>query len=77
MDLPFSGRDEYLPGCEADGALGIYYNGLSIDRVRITPIAQVLGSYRGKDSGNNASNPVASGYDRVLLSPGSNSIFIR
>ncbi|MGD0770680.1 MAG: hypothetical protein ABSB42_21065 [Tepidisphaeraceae bacterium] len=70
LDLPFTGRDQYLPGCEADGALGIYYNGLSIDRVKITPIAQVLGSYRAQDSGNNAANPVASGYDRILLSPG-------
>jgi len=70
LDLPFTGRDQYLPGCEADGALGIYYNGLSIDHVKITPIAQVLGSYRAQDSGNNAANPVASGYDRILLSPG-------
>ena len=69
-DLPFTGRDQYLPGCEADGALGIYYNGLSIDHVKIVPIAQMLGSYRAQDSGDNAASPVASGYTRLLLSPG-------
>jgi len=69
-DLPFTGRDEYLPGCEADGALGIYYDGLVLHGVRISPLAQVLGSYRAQDSGNGASNPVASGYTRLLLSPG-------
>jgi hypothetical protein len=30
----------------------------------------VLGSYRAQDSGNEAANPVASGYTRLLLSPG-------
>jgi hypothetical protein len=69
-DLPFTGRDQYLPGCEVDGALGIYYNGLVLDGVRISPLAQVLGSYRAQDSGNEAANPVASGYTRLLLSPG-------
>jgi hypothetical protein len=69
-DLPFTGRDQYLPGCEVDGAVGIYYNGLVFHGVRISPLAQMLGSYRAQDSGNGASNPVASGYTRLLLSPG-------
>jgi hypothetical protein len=53
-----------------DGALGVYFNGLSLGRVGITPIAQILASARGQDSGANSANPVASGYERVLLSPG-------
>jgi hypothetical protein len=38
--------------------------------LRITPIAQAIFSERTSDSGANASNPVASGYQRLLLSPG-------
>ena len=39
-------------------------------KVSIVPVAQVIGSYRTSDSGPNAANPVASGYQRILLSPG-------
>lgn len=70
LDLPMIGRDQYLPGTEVDAAAGVYYNGLVVHGVRISPLAQVLGSYRAQDSGNEASNPVASGYTRLLLSPG-------
>ena len=76
LDIPFTGRDQYLPGCEADGALGIYYNGPVFHGVRISPLAQVLSSYRAQDSGNAASNPVASGYTRFYCPPASNSTFI-
>jgi hypothetical protein len=69
-DLPFTGRDEYLPGCEVDGALGVYYNGLVVGNVRIAPLAQALISYRAQDSGNEADIPVDSGFTRFLLSPG-------
>jgi hypothetical protein len=69
-DLPFTGRDEYLPGCEVDGALGIYYNALVFGGVRISPLAQILAGYRAQDSGDNADIPVDSGYTRLLLSPG-------
>ena len=47
-DLPFTGRDQYLPGCEVDGALGVYYNGLVFHSVRVSPLAQMLVSYRRK-----------------------------
>jgi hypothetical protein len=33
-------------------------------------VVQVIGSARGRDTGANSADPVASGYERVLLSPG-------
>ncbi len=70
LDVPLLIRDGYRPGIEADEAAGIYYHGWSIGRLKITPVAQVIASERGSDSGPNAANPIASGYDRILLSPG-------
>lgn len=59
----------YRPGLEVDAAVGIYYDGLSVGRVKISPVAQIIGSWRGRDNGLDA-NPDDSGYQRVLLSPG-------
>ena len=59
----------YLPGTENDTALGIYYNGISFGGVKITPVAEVLNSYRSRDRGWAANTP-NSGYERVLLAPG-------
>lgn len=70
LDVPFLGRDEYLPGTELDGSVGIYYSGLHLGKLGIVPIGQLLYAYRAQDSGNEAANPVASGYTRLLLSPG-------
>jgi hypothetical protein len=70
FDVPLVGQDHYLPGTEVDAAAGVYFNGINVGPVRITPIAQVIGSFRAQDSGDNAANPVASGYERILLSPG-------
>jgi hypothetical protein len=70
VDVPMLIRDDYRPGIEADEAAGVYYSGWSIGRLSITPVAQVIASERGRDSGQNAANPVASGYERILLSPG-------
>ncbi len=78
LDLPVLTRDQYRPGFEIDGALGLYYSGWSLGRVSITPVAQVIASERTSDTGAEASggsldNPeggVSSGYQRVLLSPG-------
>jgi hypothetical protein len=70
LDQPFLFRDGYRPGLEADAAIGINYQGWTIGSATITPIAQVIGSDRARDSGPHAANPVASGYQRVLLSPG-------
>lgn len=70
LDVPMLTQDQYRPGVEADGALGVYLNGLKLGPVAVTPIAQVLDGLRGRDSGINAAHPTASGYERVLLSPG-------
>jgi hypothetical protein len=78
LDLPMLIQDDYRPGWEVDAAAGIYYKGWSIGKLKITPVAQVLGSLRGHDSGEFASggsqddpaDGVASGYQRLLLSPG-------
>jgi hypothetical protein len=70
FDLPVLIQDAYRPGDEVDGALGIYFNGLTLGRVGITPIAQIIAAARAEDTGANSANPVASGYERVLLSPG-------
>jgi hypothetical protein len=70
LDVPVLTQDDYRPGLELDAAAGIYYNGLSLGRVRISPVAQVIFSERTSDSGANAANPVASGFQRILLSAG-------
>lgn len=59
----------YRPGTENDAALGVYYNGFSVKGLKVTPVAQVLNSYRSRDRGW-AANPTDSGYERILLSPG-------
>jgi hypothetical protein len=74
FDIPFLFRSDtsgsYRPGAEVDGAIGAYYTALKIGNVGITPIAQVIASLRRQDSGSAAADPVASGYQRILLSPG-------
>jgi hypothetical protein len=85
VDVPVLTQAQYRPGVEVDAALGVYYKGWVLHRLRITPLAQVIGSLRTSDSGNYASggvddpnnqppnNPVggrSSGYQRILLSPG-------
>jgi len=71
IDLPMFMRDDYWPGTEIDFSLGVHYKGWSIGQnTTITPIAQVLAQERTTDTGANAANPPASGFQRVLLSPG-------
>lgn len=70
LDIPALIQDEYRPGLELDTAAGIDYKGFSIGRVGISPVAQVIFSERTSDSGANSASPVASGYQRVMLSPG-------
>jgi hypothetical protein len=69
LDVPLLIQDSYRPGVELDTAAGIDYKGFSLGRVRISPVAQVIASYRSHDDGDNA-NPDNSGYQRILLSPG-------
>jgi hypothetical protein len=78
LDVPVLTQGGYRPGVELDTALGLYYQGLSLGNVKITPVAQVIPSERTSDTGSWASGgvndpPVGeidSGYQRVLLSPG-------
>jgi hypothetical protein len=69
LDQPFLTQGGYLPGTENDAALGAYYHGWSFADVRVTPVAEILNSYRSRDRGW-AADPTNSGYERVLLSPG-------
>lgn len=68
LDQPFLTHGGYLPGTEDDAAVGAYYNGWSFGGVKITPIAEVLNSYRSRDRGW-AADPTDSGYERILLTP--------
>ena len=69
LDVPTLKQGDYRPGMEADAAAGIYYDGFSAGSIKISPVAQIIGSVRGRDNGN-AAAPDDSGYERVLLSPG-------
>jgi hypothetical protein len=70
LDVPVLIQDEYRPGVELDTAAGIDYMGFKLGRTRISPVAQVIFTERTSDSGANSANPTASGYQRILLSPG-------
>jgi hypothetical protein len=70
VDLPLLTRDQYRPGREIDAALGIYYTRWSLGRLKLAPMAQLKAADRSSDRGANASNPVASGYARLLAAPG-------
>jgi hypothetical protein len=69
LDVPTLTQAGYTPGVELDAAGGISYQGFSLGRARISPLAQVIFSERASDHGSNAS-PDDSGYQRILLSPG-------
>jgi len=78
LDVPVLTQVQYRPGVELDTAAGIDYKGFSLGRVRISPVAQAIFSYRSADSGANAAgganddpeDGVNSGYERLMLSPG-------
>jgi hypothetical protein len=69
LDIPTLTQAQYRPGFELDAAAGIDYQGWTLGRANISPLAQVLVSERTKDYGAAADSP-NSGYTRVLLSPG-------
>ena len=69
LDQPFLTHGGYLPGTEDDAAVGLYYNGWSFGGVKVTPVAEVINSYRSRDKGWAANTP-NSGYERVVLTPG-------
>ena len=70
LGIPVLIQDQYRPGVEMDAAAGAYYNSLSLGSVKISPVAQVVASERTRDTGAHSADPVASGYQRVFLSPG-------
>lgn len=70
LDQPVLTQQDYRPGTEIDAAVGAHYNGWSIGKATVTPLAQVIVSERTRDSGAASAAPVASGYQRLLLSPG-------
>jgi len=69
LDQPFLTHGGYLPGTENDAAIGAYYNGWSWGGLKLTPVAEILNSYRSRDRGWAANTP-NSGYERVVLTPG-------
>lgn len=70
LDAPVICRDHYYPGLEFDASIGAYYTFTVAEEVKISPLAQILESVRMSDTGMASSNPVASGFERVLLSVG-------
>lgn len=61
-------RDDYRPGDGLDITFAAHYDKLLHD-YNIVPIVQLVGSFRGTDSGINA-DPDNSGYQRLYLAPG-------
>lgn len=70
LDWPVLTQGHYRPGLELDSALGMYYGGWRVRSVKISPVAQIKISERASDGGGASAHPVASGFQRVLLSPG-------
>ncbi len=63
-------RNDYRPGNDLNGALGLTWSfSAGASQTRMTPVLQMIGSYRERDSGAN-SDPDNSGYKRLLLAPG-------
>jgi hypothetical protein len=78
LDVPVLTQDQYRPGIEVNAATGVYYKGWMFHSLQITPMVQVIASERTSDSGNYAAGGIyddpdsgrASGYQRILISPG-------
>ena len=68
-DEPVLSMGGYRPGAEIAASLGSYYEGWTAGDFKIAPLAQVVASVRGRDSGT-AADPTDSGYQRVFLFPG-------
>jgi hypothetical protein len=63
-------RNEYRPGNEFDGAVGLTYDlGKVGPLTKVAPVVSLLGSLRAADSGQNA-DPPNSGYGRLVIAPG-------
>ena len=63
-------KSGYRPGNELDGVAGVSYDAGSLGSgIEISPLLQLIASTRMHDSESD-SDPVNSGYSRVLISPG-------
>jgi hypothetical protein len=71
LDQPVLTQNGYIPGAEIDAVFGAYYDGLNFsDRVRFAPILQILATSRASDRGGNpATDPINSGYERLMVGP--------
>jgi hypothetical protein len=68
---PLDWRAGFRPGEEINLGLGVAWRGWSLadGKVQISPVAQLKGSIRARDHGENAM-PDNSGYERLVLAPG-------
>ena len=62
-------RNAYRPGNELDAAVGLTYAISLGGSSAVSPVLQLIGSYRLRDQGANADS-LNTGYARLLLSPG-------
>jgi len=69
LDAPVISQGGYTPGIAVDMAAGGYYTGLSIGNLKIRPIAQVLFTTVGNDSGS-ASSQQNNTFQQLSLAPG-------
>jgi hypothetical protein len=70
FDLPVLQRDHYYPGLELDASVGTLYTFDVAEGATVAPLLQVIESARTSDGGKAAAHPVASGFHRLVLSPG-------
>ncbi len=61
-------QNHYTPGSELNGAAGVSWQGWTIGNAQISPLFQLIASYRGRDGG--IGDPANTGYARLLISPG-------
>jgi hypothetical protein len=69
FDAPALVQAGYRPGFEFDSAAGIDYKGMTLGRVAIRPIGQLIFSERTHDAGPLADS-ANTGYQRLMVAPG-------
>jgi hypothetical protein len=70
LDVPVLDRNQYYPGTEFVASLGTIYTFDVTEDLTVAPLLQVIAGVRTRDTGMASANPVASGYERLLVSPG-------
>jgi hypothetical protein len=61
-------QHRYTPGSELNSAFGVSWAGWTVGDAQISPLFQIIASYRGRDGG--IGDPDNTGYARLLISPG-------